>query len=263
MRRLIIEEPYSRAALWSRRLALFSLAVGAIAVILARSQAVDAAAGLAVFAGAVLIACLALLFAGTATVVIWRTGRRGAGIVTSGVFLAALLLFYPAYLAANAVRLPLLNDVSTDVVDPPRFSLEQDALAARRQRTPEVPPAEVRQQQRLAYPNVQPILLDLEAEDAYQLVLRAIAARGWRIVKAAPPGGGGGRLAGIGHIDAIDRSLVMGFPADVTIRMRPLAGQTRVDVRSASRVGRHDYGSNAQRIAKFAAEIQSQLDAAK
>src|SRR5947199_6509783 len=116
MRRLIIEEPYSHAALWSRRLAFFSLAVGAIAVLLARSQAVDPTATLSVFAGAVLVACVALLFAGTAAVVIWRTGRRGAGIVASGVFLAALLLCYPAYLAANAVRLPLLNDVSTDLV---------------------------------------------------------------------------------------------------------------------------------------------------
>ena len=136
MRRLIIEEPYSRAALWSRRLALFSLAVGAIAVLLARSQAVDPTATLSVFAGAVLVACLALLFAGTAAVVIWRTGRRGAGTVASGVFLAALLLGYPAYLAAKAVQLPLLNDVSTDLVDPPQFSRSKTALAARSQRTP-------------------------------------------------------------------------------------------------------------------------------
>jgi uncharacterized protein (DUF1499 family) len=259
MRRLIIEEPYSRAALWSRRLALFSLAVGAIAVILARSQTVDPTATLSVFSAAVLVACLALLFAGTAAVVIWRTGRRGAGIVASGVFLAALLLCYPAYLAANALRLPLLNDVSTDLVDPPQFSRSKIALAARGERTPAVPPPQARQEQRLAYPNIQPILLDQEADEAYQLVLRAIATRGWRIVEQTPPGG----RIGVGHIDAIDRSLIMGFPADVTIRMRPLAGQTRVDVRSASRVGRHDYGSNAERIAKFAAEIQNQLDAAK
>ncbi|HEX3181362.1 MAG TPA: DUF1499 domain-containing protein [Beijerinckiaceae bacterium] len=259
MRRLIIEEPYSRAALWSRRLALFSLAVGAIAVLLARSQAVDPTATLSVFAGAVLVACLALLFAGTAAVVIWRTGRRGAGTVASGVFLAALLLGYPAYLAAKAVQLPLLNDVSTDLVDPPQFSRSKTALAARSQRTPEIPPPQVRQEQRLAYPNIQPILLDQEADEAYQLVLRAIAARGWKLVEQTPPGG----RIGVGHIDAIDRTLIMGFPADVTIRMRPLAGQTRVDVRSVSRVGRHDYGSNAQRIEKFAAEIQAQLDAAK
>ncbi|MEA2758871.1 MAG: hypothetical protein QOH65_1484 [Methylobacteriaceae bacterium] len=259
MRRLIIEEPYSRAALWSRRLALFSLAVGAIAVMLARSQTVDPTATLSVFSGAVLVACLALLFAGTAAVIIWRTGRRGAGVVASGVLLAALLLCYPAYLAANAVRLPLLNDVSTDLVDPPQFSRSKIALAARAERTPEVPPPQSRQEQRLAYPNIQPILLDQEADEAYQLVLRAIAARGWKVVEQTPPGG----RIGVGHIDAIDRSLVMGFPADVTIRMRPLAGQTRVDVRSVSRVGRHDYGSNAQRISKFAAEIQAQLDAAK
>jgi uncharacterized protein (DUF1499 family) len=259
MRRLIIEEPYSRAASWSRRLALFSLAVGAIAVFLARSQAVDPTATLSVFAGAVLVACLALLFAGTAAVVIWRTGRRGAGTVASGVFLAALLLGYPAYLAAKAVQLPLLNDVSTDLVDPPQFSRSKTALAARSQRTPEIPPPQVRQEQRLAYPNIQPILLDQEADEAYQLVLRAIAARGWKLVEQTPPGG----RIGVGHIDAIDRTLIMGFPADVTIRMRPLAGQTRVDVRSVSRVGRHDYGSNAQRIEKFAAEIQAQLDAAK
>jgi uncharacterized protein (DUF1499 family) len=259
MRRLIIEEPYSSAALWSRRLAFFSLAVGAIAVLLARSQAIDPGATLSVFAGAVLVACLALLFAGTAAVVIWRTGRRGAGILTSGVFLAALLLCYPAYLAANAVRLPLLNDVSTDLVDPPQFSRSRIALAARGERTPGLPPAQARQEQRLAYPSVQPILLDQESDEAYQMVLRAITARGWKIVEQTPPGG----RIGVGHIDAVDRTLIMGFPADVTIRLRPLAGQTRVDVRSVSRVGRHDYGSNAQRIAKFAAEIQNQLDAAK
>lgn len=259
MRRLIIEEPYSHAALWSRRLALFSLAVGAIAVILARSQAVDVTAALSVFAGAVLAGCIALLFAGTGAVVIWRTGRRGAGTVASGVVLAVLLLCYPAYLAANAVRLPVLNDVSTDLVDPPQFSRSTAALAARGQRTPDLPPAQIRQEQRLAYPSVQPILLDLEADETYQLVLRAIAARGWKVIEQTPPGG----RIGVGHIDAVDRSLVMGFPDDVTIRMRPLAGQTRVDVRSVSRVGRHDYGANAQRILRFAAEVQAQLDAAK
>ena len=53
----------------------------------------------------------------------------------------------------------------------------------------------------------------------------------------------------------------MGFPEDVTIRVRPLAGQTRIDIRSASRFGRHDFGGNAGRIQRFAQELQTQLDA--
>ncbi|NBU21594.1 DUF1499 domain-containing protein [bacterium] len=61
--------------------------------------------------------------------------------------------------------------------------------------------------------------------------------------------------------DAVDRSLVMGFPQDVTIRLRPLAGQTRIDIRSASRIGKHDFGDNARRIQRFAQELQVQLDA--
>ena len=47
----------------------------------------------------------------------------------------------------------------------------------------------------------------------------------------------------------------------MTIRLKPLIGQTRVDVRSASRYGRHDFGSNAEEIRRFASELQNQLDA--
>ena len=208
MRRLILEEPYSAAALWSRRLALFALAVAAISIALARSRIVDVSAVLAVFGGSIVMACLALLSAGAGSVVIWRTGRRGAGKIVGG------------------------------IMHPP------------------IPP-DWREAQRRAYTDVQPIVLDLEAEEAWQIVQKAVAARNWQIVDQVLPGG----RSGIGHVDAVDRSLIMGFPEDVTVRLRPLAGQTRIDVRSASRFGRHDFGANARRIQRFAQELQTQLDA--
>ena len=49
----------------------------------------------------------------------------------------------------------------------------------------------------------------------------------------------------------------MGFPEDVTFRIRPQSGQTRVDMRSASRLERHDIGSNAARIEAFADDLQN------
>ncbi len=257
MRRVIVEEPLSASAVWSRRLAVFALALAGIGVAMARARPTEALAGLSVLSAAIVIALTALLFAGSAAVIIWRTGRRGVGQALGGIALAAILLAYPAWMAVQSVRLPLIGDVSTDLSDPPAFSRSGAALAARGARPTDDASDSMREEQRRAYPDIQPIILDLEADDAFRLVQRAITALGWRRVDETRPGG----RAGIGHIDAIDHTPVMGFPEDVTIRIRPLAGQTRIDVRSVARYGRHDFGSNARRIRRFGAELQAQLDA--
>jgi acetyl esterase/lipase len=136
MLRHIPEEPVSNAAVWCRRLAVFSLPVAAIAVILARANAVEPQASLAVLGGAIVVALVALLLFLAACVVIWQEGRRGLGAALGGAFLAAVTLGYPAYLAVQAVRLPVLSDVSTDTADPPRFSTSRAAVAARAGYTP-------------------------------------------------------------------------------------------------------------------------------
>lgn len=255
MRHLIIEEPYTDSALWSRRLAVFATAVIITGVGLAR-LGLDPKAVLAVLGSAIMIACLAILCAGAATIAIWRTGRRGVGILLTGGCIALAVLAYPSYLAYQAVRLPALHDISTDIDDPPSFSLSEEALAARKGFVPpSISPAQ-RQAQLLAYPDVQPIVIDLDGDEAYQTILNAVAAEHWTVVEAHPPGG----RFGIGHIDAIAHGLVLGFANDITIRIRPLAGQTRVDVRSVSRIGRHDFGANARRILAFAEELKTEAD---
>jgi uncharacterized protein (DUF1499 family) len=259
VRRLILEEPVSAAALWSRRLAVFSIALILIAVGLVRLRAVDLAAGMSVFAFAILSACAALLLAGTAAVVIWRTGRRGTGVALAGALLALGVLAWPIYLSAKAIRLPLLNDVATDINEPPYFSRSSQALAARGGHVPSEIEPDRRLPQARAYPRVQPIVLDLEADEAFQLALKAAGAMGWEVVSQVRPGGRRGE--GDGRIDAVARTALLRFPDDVVVRVRPLAGQTRIDVRSASRYGRHDFGVNAARIEAFALALQAQLDA--
>jgi len=253
MRHLIIEEPFSESAIWARRLAIFAAAVVATGLVLAR-LGLDPTAVLAVIGSAIILACLAILCAGAASVEIWQTGRKGVGLLLGGAVLAVLLLAYPAYLAVQAVRLPVLNDISTDIDNPPAFSLSRKALAARHGWQPPSVPAAAREAQNDAYPDVQPIYLDLETDDAYQTVLSAAAARHWKIIDAIPPGG---RL-GIGHVDAIAHGMILGFADDITIRIWPLAGETRIDVRSASRIGRHDFGGNASRIEAFADEVKTE-----
>jgi len=254
MRRLILEEPYSRAAIWSRRLAVFALVVAGMAAALSRAGAVDPSGALAVLGAALVLACLAGLLAATAAIVIWRTGRRGAGVAFVGLMLALGLLGYPAFLSWRAISLPAINDVSTDP-DPATsvsFLRSIKALEARGGRTPPEPSPAAREAQQRAYPKVQPILVDMETNAAYQLALEAAKARGWRIVDAIAPS----VREGVGHIDAADKSLFLGFVDDIAIRVKPLANQTRIDIRSTSRVWRHDFGANAARIQKFAAEVQ-------
>ena len=102
MRRLILEEPVSRAAVWSRRTAIFALADRrrrdrAVAV----RPASSAAAALTVFGAALMLAFLAVLLAGAAGGghLAHRPARRRSGRARLGV-LSLALLAYPAYLAA-------------------------------------------------------------------------------------------------------------------------------------------------------------------
>ena len=256
MRRLIVEEPLSRAAVWSLRTAVFALAAAAVAVGLARFTRVDAGAALTVFAAALTLAFLALLLAGSAGVVVWRTGRRGAGQVALGCFLSLALLAYPVYLTAIALPLPMIADVTTDFASPPAFMISAKARAARAGQTPPAWDAADKPLQQDAYPKVQPILVDLEPTQAYQLVLRVAKDLGWKIVDSNPPNL---RVDGVAQIEAIARSPVFGFADDIAVRVRPLASQTRIDLRSVSRVGRQDFGANAHHFEHFAAAVQDAL----
>jgi uncharacterized protein (DUF1499 family) len=82
---------------------------------------------------------------------------------------------------------------------------------------------------------------------------------GWRIIEAVKPGG----RMGLGRLEAVDRTFLLRLPDDVTVRIRPRADGTRIDVRSASRIGTHDLGANAARIRRFLDEVSNLAIAAK
>lgn len=253
MRRLIIENPVSRAARLSRYIALFALATAAIGLVLARAERIEPTATLAVIGTALVLGLAAVATSVTAFVRIWQEGFRGLGRAIQGLFLALLLLAYPAYLSARAATLPVLNDIATDPAEPPSFSRSRLALAARGGHVPpELGEAE-RERMRAAYSGLEPILIERPPEEAFALVRRAAQSLGWRVIEAIPPGG----RRGTGRLDAIERSLLLGLPDDITVRIRPTLDGARIDLRSASRVGRHDLGVNARRIERFATAIEA------
>jgi uncharacterized protein (DUF1499 family) len=259
MRRLIVEEPVSRAAAASRRIAVFAvLSAGCAAAVARLGAGRDALGPLSAFAAALLLAGLALLLAGAAAVEIWNTGRRGAGQAALGALLAAALVAFPAYLTLQAARLPRLNQVTTDFKTPPSYMISTRAREARGAWTPPPPAPEAETEQRVAYPRLQPMQVDLEPDQAYRMSLRIAKDLGWRVIDATPPNLRG---AGEAEIEATDRSLFFGFTAEIAIRIRPVGAKTQIDVRAASRVGAHDFGANARRVAKFMEAVQRSMEA--
>lgn len=241
----------SRFVQWAERLAYLAVPLAIIAVLVTRSGQVPPMTGVLVLAAAALIAALAVSLAIVGAVDIWRNARTGlAGLFRTLAF-SALVLAFPAYMAIEAGRLPRMNDVTTDIADPPVFSRSSRALAARNGHVPPSIDPREREKQRVSYPDLRTLVLEVEADEAFRQVKEAVTTLKWRIVEEAAPGGRSGQ----GRIEAVAETQLMRFQDDIVIRIRPSGAGTRIDMRSASRVGKHDFGANARRIRRLTEEI--------
>lgn len=135
----------------------------------------------------------------------------------------------------------LINDITTDLEDPPQFSAVIPLRPAGSNPVEYGGPA-VAARQREAYPEIAPIYTSLEPEAAFQKAFETAEALGWEIVS--------GDLQSL-IIEAIDTTRFFRFKDDIVIRIRAHEDGSRVDLRSRSRVGRSDLGKNAKRIGEF------------
>jgi len=273
VRRRVIEEPISRLAVWSLRLALFALAATFIAIIIVRSGALDIVPALSTLAGALVLAVVAILMALGAGIVIWFQGCGGVRQALFAILIGCALIAYPAYLGVKAYKLPSIYDITTDPIDPPQF----DAIARLRPR--DANPVTYQglyaaELQHTAYSDIEPEETSATPQEAYDAAMKVITRRRWRVVDTRPPQpaapapaptrGANPRQprdepASDAVIEAVARSLILGFREDVVVRIRATSDGTRIDVRSASRYGRNDLGSNAARVRDLIGSIDDIL----
>jgi uncharacterized protein (DUF1499 family) len=251
-RRYIAEEPTTQLAVWARRTALFALAATILAIIMVRSGMLEIRPALATFFGALAIAVVGLLIAFAAFVVIWKDGLGGMGSAISAIGVSLALVAYPAYIGARSYKLPWIYDITTDPIDPPRY----DAKARPREANPIIyaglATAEL---QRTAYPDIEPLEEDASPEAAYKAALDVITRRKWIVVLRRAPE----PRRREGQIEAVARSPIMGFRDDVVVRVRGDGDGSRIDVRSSSRYGTFDFGSNAARIRALIDDIDDAI----
>lgn len=176
--------------------------------------------------------------------------RRTSGRLAASVFaliVGAVLAGTVTHWFVTARTVPPIHDITTDTDDPPQFVTVLPLRATAKNSAVYGGP-EVAAKQRLAYPDVQPITLNVPPPVAFTRSLAAAQAMGWEIVAAD---------SAAGRIEATATTRWFGFKDDIVVRIRPQGDGSRVDVRSESRVGGSDVGTNAARIRKFATMVSA------
>jgi hypothetical protein len=252
-------EPVSSLASWARNLAVFSVVAVLVSILIVRFGFLEVKPALATFFGALALSGLSSVLSFAAFAAIWQNGSRGMGRILLALLINAVVLAYPAYLALQYRKLPPIHDITTDPIDPPRF----EALAGLRTgdgtNTAVYAGLYSAEQQRLAYPDIETVELDVPVQRAYEVALQLVNKRKWLVIDERAP-----QLPRrIGRIEAVARTPIMGFREDVSIRATPDGEGSRVDIRSSSRYFESDLGSNAARITRLIEDINSAVDNTK
>jgi uncharacterized protein (DUF1499 family) len=189
----------------------------------------------------VAIAAMVVSFAGLiVTVRRPKSARRGLALAVIGVLLAAALTAVPVG-ASRRLSMPPIHDITTDTQDPPQYEAIVP-LRADAPNTLEYGGEKVAALQRKAYPDIQPLTLTVPPAQAFERALAAVRKAGWDLVAAD---------ANAGRIEATDTTFWYRFKDDVVVRIRPAGAGSRIDVRSVSRIGVGDLGTNARRVRAY------------
>ncbi len=252
-----LSEPVSGLATWARNLAVFSVVAVLVSIIIVRFGFLEVKPALATFFGALALSALSILIGFAGFAAIWHNGSRGMGRILFAFLINALVLAYPAYLAIQYRRLPPIHDITTDPIDPPRFEALARLRSGENTNTAVYAGLYSAEQQRKAYPDIEPVQLEIPVERAFAITLRLVNKRKWLVIDERPPQ----PPRGIGRIEAVARTPIMGFREDVSIRVQPDGEDSRVDIRSSSRYFDSDLGSNAARVSKLIDDLNAAAEA--
>ena len=225
---------------WLRPLALLAalvaLALLAISGPGVRFELFSYRIGLTVFRICAYVGIAAIVIAVLA-LAIPASRKRGVVMPVGALLIGALAFGVPFRFQQTARSVPRINDITTDTANPPKYMTTARAY----------PGEEFAKEQRAAYPDIKPVMLPVPPREAFERALKAAEAMGWEVV---------GRDAAAGVLEAVDTTKWFGFKDDIAVRVAAAEGGSRIDVRSKSRVGRSDIGTNARRIRDYAERLK-------
>lgn len=242
-------------ALYARRLGVFALFVIAETAMASHLDWIAPPTVFAIMALCFTLAILALLMALYAFWDIWRTGIDGVPAALKGALCGGAILILPAVSLYHLTVYPRLIDVSTNPADPPRF---EKALFGRSAISNVVgdPAADAITRQQIGFPDIVPRTYDDDVQVVFKNIQQLVRERGWIVRDAIAPVD----EQGTGRLEATAKTRLFAIPDDVVIQVRPDGEATRVDMRSASRYGRHDLGANGRRVTTFLRSLDEKMN---
>ena len=166
------------------------------------------------------------------------------------VLCAAVAIFMPLSMMNKAKSVPPIHDITTDLVNPPKF-VAILPLRADAPNPAEYQGEEVASQQREAYPELQTQKYQQTAEQVFAAALAAVRSMGLEVVSSDKT---------LGLIEAYDTTTFFGFVDDEVIRIQSDGQMTMLDARSKSRVGMSDIGKNAERLNALIAGVAKNIN---
>jgi uncharacterized protein (DUF1499 family) len=190
---------------------------------------------------------LGLVGASLSLVAGFKTGQWQ--MAAAGIVAGLAVVSVPSAFILSGVGKPAIHDITTDTVNPPMF-VAIVPLRAGAANPPEYGGSEVADQQRRAYPDIAPLVVHLSASNAFDRVNAVIRDLGWELVASDRASG---------RVEATDTTFWFGFKDDVVVRISedPSGQDSRIDVRSKSRVGVGDVGTNARRVRELLSRLRS------
>lgn len=196
------------------------------------------------FSGYISCAVVVICLAGLA---VWQWQEPAQGLIPSlvGLVVGCCILALSLKWKHNLDSLPWIHDITTDTENPPLF-VAVLPLRADAENPSEYGGPDLAKKQREAYPDLKPGFVSRPPDMAFPEALQAARDMGWKVVAAD---------ATSLRIEATDTTAWFGFKDDVIVRLSPARTGSRIDVRSVSRVGKSDVGTNARRISAYLSRL--------
>ncbi len=278
--RIRYERPVSYAASWARRIGLFTMFLFLSSAVLHWMGIIASETFAVLLALSGVLAVLTFMLSVYGLLRLWMVGAKGGRASAKGLFFSVVVLVPVGFLVLRIYTLPALHDISTDVNNPPAFI---DPVSQRVVSLPVIgeSPAAFEGQAE-AYPQVtgrrydgamdrvleavrqvagnnrinitQVKMPEVEPEEAQSE--SSVIARGAEVPLRAPLSN---PAPAVILLQGETRALILGLESYVSIRLSEEAETTYVDMRSVSRLGAHDLGTNAQIITAFLAALDAEL----